>query len=386
MLSCAPVRASLDWASTPTAPSASVPTSAPPALVCPLEGCDAARRRAIETSASPDACASSGDAPCAGATPAECTAHALDAWSSARDERARSCVARALTAACDLGDVEGCGFSGRMRLEGHDVARDIPGGLARLDRACSGGMLLACRVAVRWLADPEHLREASQASGAADASDPSVPMQLRARLDLQLDCLTGVPEACLQLGLALGQGREGFPLDLEGSARAYERGCAIGERVACNNLGDAFEYGSGVPRDLARSVALYDRACRGGEALGCANLGHLLENGEGAPRDVARARVLYRDACAGGTDYACIHEQMAATGSPSTPAEAARFLERWERACKGGDARGCAFVGILYEDGPDGLHRDSARSLQAMTRACQLGDARACAWVRGRGP
>jgi TPR repeat protein len=277
-----------------------------------------------------------------------------------------------LSEACDLGDEHACTHAGRLYLDGHGLARDVTRGVALLDRACIGGILLACQVAVRWLADAEHARAVTDG------------MELRARLDLQLDCLSGVRDACAQAGQNYSRGREGYTRDLARSAEAYERGCALGQKVACNNLGDSFEYGDGVRRDLARAAELYDRACRGGEPLGCANLGHLLENGEGAPRDVPRARGLYRDACAAGSDYGCLHEQMAAVESPATPAETQRALERWQRACDAKNARGCAFVGILYEDGPDGYARDEARSLEAMKRACELGEARGCAWVRSR--
>jgi TPR repeat protein len=361
-----------------------VVASVPPAPVCPLEGCDAARAHAIEVAASPDACAAAGDAPCSGASPAECTAHALDAWSDAQDERGVACVARVLLAACELGDAQGCGFAGRLVLDGRGVSRDVQRGIGLLDRACSDGDLVACRVAVRWLADADHVR---------DLSDATFATELRARLDLQLDCLSGVREGCQQLALGFTQGRDGFSRDLSRAAAANQRGCALGDRIACNNLGDAYEYGDGVARDLSRAAALYDRACHIGEALGCANLGHLVENGEGVPRDVPRARGLYRDACAAGDNYGCLHEQMATLGSPSTPEEAQRALARWQRACDGNSAQACTFVGLLYEDGPDGFQRDERRSLAAMERACTLDrrdkrdkGSRACAWVQARTP
>ncbi|MGH7440709.1 MAG: hypothetical protein ACRENE_33875, partial [Polyangiaceae bacterium] len=56
---------------------------------------------------------------------------------------------------------------------------------------------------------------------------------------------------------------------------------------------------------------------------------------------------------------------------------------RWVRACeKDRDARACAFVGLIYDDGPDGFARDEARSQAAMSRACELGEPQACDWVR----
>ena len=145
--------------------------------------------------------------------------------------------------------------------------------------------------------------------------------------------------------------------------------------MSCNNLGDASEYGRGVSRDFEHAASLYQRACSLGEALGCANFGHLLENGEGVARDVARARALYADACRSGEPYGCLHGEMT---------DSHGGLDSWQRACDRGDARACTFVGIVYEDGPDGFHRDKERSLRALERACKLGDRRGCALASRR--
>jgi TPR repeat protein len=338
--------------------------------VCPLEGCDDAQTRAIESAAPVSACPAAGAAPCAGAPAPECTERALAAWSEAQDDRAVACVAQTLTAACALGDPRACGFAGRLWIDGRGVPRDAKRGVEMLARACDDGVILACRAAVRWLADPQNARAAGDSG------------ELRGRLDTEGDCLAGVQDQCFSVGLDYYAGRSGFPLDHARSAAGYARGCTLGQRTACNNLGDAYEYGSGVPRDLSRAAALYDRACRLGEPLGCANLGHLIENGEGVPRDVARARTLYRDACSSGTVYGCLHAAMSALDSPATQVDCQRALERWEHGCAGRDGRACAFVGLMYEDGPDGYARDEKKSQSAMTRGCQLGERLACEWLQ----
>lgn len=345
----------------PTAPLAQ------PAPACPLEGCDGAKIAAIQSAATPSVCPGAGEAPCAGEPAPQCTRRALSAWTDAADDRAVACIAKTLSDACTLGDPTACLYAGRMTLDGRGVQRDAEHGVALLVRACDADVAIACRVAVRWLADPEHARLVSDA-----------PI-LRQRLDLEHECLTGQPGTCFAVGTRYAAGVDGFRADAARSAAAYARGCEAGESLSCNNLGDAHEYGRGVPRDLEHAAALYQRACSLGESLGCANLGHLLENGEGVARDVARARALYADACRSGDPstaaYACLHGEM--TDSHGTP-------ESWQRACDRGDAQSCAFVGIVYEDGPDGYHRDQDRSFRAMERACKLGNRRGCAWVSGR--
>ncbi|HEY1691814.1 MAG TPA: tetratricopeptide repeat protein [Polyangiaceae bacterium] len=337
--------------------------------VCSLEGCDGTRAAAIAASHAPDACPSAGQAPCQGASPDACTARALAAWAEADDDRQVACVARTLTDACSLGDPRACGFAGRMALDGRGVAKDAEKGVAMLEHACDEGQELACMAAIRWLADASH---AQAVKGA--------PL-VRRRLEVESSCLAGSADACLQIGGALSQGAEPYPRDLARSAAEYRRGCDLGNGLACNNLGDAYEYGRAVPRDLSRAAGLYERACRAGRPIGCSNLGHLLQHGEGVTEDLSRARSLYRDACVAGDVYGCLHVQLLAAEDAGAPRDATRSVAHWQRACDGRDARACAFVGLLFEDGPDGYARDEGRSLRAMKRACDLGFRPGCDWL-----
>jgi TPR repeat protein len=317
-------------------------------------------------------CNGADDALCAGASPAECTDRALFAWSEARDDRAVECVARTLTEACALDDARACGFAGRLWLDGRGVSRDAERGLGMLVRACDSGVAVACAVAVRWLADPH--------GGSVDLPETQ---DLRARLDADRDCAIGRAEACYQVGLLFYTGRDSSPRDHAKSARAYSRGCDLGDSRACNNFADALAYGEGTSRDLEHAAATFDKACRLGEALGCSNLGYCAEHGAGVRRDLGRARALYRDACATGDPYGCLHAAMLVVEDAGAPREPTRALPYWVKRCAVGEARACAFVGIIYEDGPDGLSRDEAKSQQAMSRACKLGEPHACQWAKG---
>jgi len=257
-----------------------------------------------------------------------------------------------------------------MWLDGRGVAADPDRGLPMVLRACEGGAKLACVAGLRWLSEAR--RDQSVTNGPA----------IRQRLDLEYACLNGAGETCAELGLAFRAGTAPFPSDLARSGVEYQRGCDLGNPLACNNLGDACEYGSGVPRDLSRAAALYERACRMGNAIGCANLGHLIENGEGAARDVAHARLLYRDACAAGEIYGCLHDALLTAEEAGAPRDPQRAVDHWQRACDARDARACAFIGLLFEDGPDGYARDEDRSHRAMSRACDLGNRDGCAWMQ----
>jgi hypothetical protein len=340
------------------------------APTCPLEGCDGARVARIASEHAAGVCPSAGEAPCAGSPAPECAARAMAAWGDAQDDREVACVGRMLTEACALGDAPACGYAGRMWLDGRGLAEDAEKGMAMVLRACEGGVVLACVAGLRWLA--EDRREQSVKEGVA----------LHKRLEEEHACLTGSADHCMQLGLDFHAGTAPYPKDLAHAGVEYQRGCDFGSGLACSNLGDACEYGDGVPRDLLRAASLYERACRAGLALGCSNLGHLLKHGEGVTRDVARARVLFRDACTRGDVYGCLHVALLAAEEAGAPRDPKGSVEHWQRACDARDGRACAFVGVIFEDGPDGLARDEPRSLKAMSRACDLGNRDGCAWLR----
>lgn len=353
------------------APAEGVITPEALAPVCPIEGCRAEDTSSTASTGSTFLCSRARDAPCAGSPAQECTENALSAWSEAEDEGSLACVARMLAEACSLDDPRGCAFAGRLWLDGRGVSRDVHRGLDMLLQACDGGVAMACAVMARWLAVESNVRDMEDAQ------------PLLVRVEAERACLGGQADVCFQVGVFFYYGREAFLRDRAKASRSFARGCDLGDARACNNVGDGLAYGDGVNRDVESAAAAYSKACRLGEPLGCANLGYMAEHGEGVPRDVARARTLYRQACRAGDVYGCLHVDMLAAEDAGAPREPLRALAHWRLACEAGrNPRACAFVGVLYEDGPVGLARDEAKSLQAMSRACELGESRACEWVK----
>ena len=348
-------------------PVSIAPYAAPPAT-CPLEGCDGARAARIAAAHAPDACPGAGESACGGTSAHECAEHALAAWADAASDRQVACVAHTLDEACALGDAPACGYAGRLLLDGRGIAPDVVKGMSLLTKACEADVAIACLVAIRWLSDERNASQVHEGAG------------LRSRLDAEYSCLTGAPDECYAAGIAFFSARPPFPRDYPRSAAEYQHGCDLGSGPACSNLGDAYWYDNGVRRDVARAAALYARACHLGTPLGCSNLGYATENGQGVARDVARARELYRDACAAEDVYGCLHLAMMAPLDGRAPRDPQRALDQWQRACDRGDGRACAFVGVVYEDGPDGFARDEARSHAAMVRSCKLGYQYGCDW------
>ena len=85
--------------------------------------------------------------------------------------------------------------------------------------------------------------------------------------------------------------------------------CQKGRAEACNNLGVAYDKGTGVTQDYAKAVELYRKACDGQEAGGCFNLGVTYATGIGVRQSDDEARKFLGKACdlkseSGCTQYA----------------------------------------------------------------------------------
>jgi TPR repeat protein len=368
MLSCSRLSAALlAWGCGCEAQLQSLqPSALPPA--CPVDACPLAAPATVEDDANASLC---GTNDCAEASPSQCTSLAFDVWSRLKNAADLTCVKTAIADACKRGDPRACGLQGRMLLEDGRHASDSRLGLSLLTRACDGGFALGCSVALRAL-------------GEGRDEDPSALSALRARVEVELACSEGQDDACLSAGLSFYSGRDGFPRDRERAVRVYEIGCSLGAALACNNLADALAYGDGTAKDVERAAQLFDRACRLGEPIGCANLGYMVEHGLGEQEDAARARSLYSVACMSGDVYGCLHVEMLAA-RPSKGMGPS--LRDWQKRCESSQdhnqaATACAFVGLLYEDGPDGGARDEVKSLEAMEKACKLGNAYGCEWTK----
>jgi hypothetical protein len=309
---------------------------------------------------------------CTAADPSECTRRALSEWSTLRNRYEIRCVYRVLEESCALGDKAACGFAGRLALSTEPGVRDVAHGFAMLLSACYAGFELDCEVAKEWLSAP------------GLASKVAHPEDIGVRVELQHRCLTGAADSCYQLARLAAETAQGLAADLELATASYERGCRLGLADACNDFGDALAYGRGVARDRSRSAANFERACRLGEPLGCANLGYMVEHGYGVPEGRARARGLYGIACVAGLPYGCLHAAMMDAPQRGAPIDPNAALDRWTTECGKGDATACSFIGVLWEDGPDGEARDEQKSQAAMNRACALGSRLACEWVNGR--
>ena len=129
--------------------------------------------------------------------------------------------------------------------------------------------------------------------------------------------------------------------DLKTASKYYQRGCKLGDGVACNNLANRLFQGEPTEKDKRDGVLALKRGCELDYAMACHRVavittaGILLEN---------------------------------------DPAKAAAFMTR---GCDLGDAMSCHDLGYLYMDGT-GVTRDQGRALELFRTSCAKDLARGC--------
>lgn len=205
--------------------------------------------------------------------------------------------------ACDLGDGQGCVSLGQYYYEGgYGFKKDPVKALALFRKSCDGGDAVGCSRAgvvlstlglINGIPTPSPLQNIPQA-GAFFAKG----------------CDGGDAEGCLHLGLFY-EGNVGFgQRDLHKSATLLQKGCSLGNQIACGLLKDP-KFQQTVASAPAPAVgannpaALIGTACDGGWGQSCRNLAHLYFIGDGVAQDLARAAQLYQKGCTLGDQPSC---------------------------------------------------------------------------------
>lgn len=156
--------------------------------------------------------------------------------------------------------------------------------------------------------------------------------------------------------------------------RLFERSCASGSAIGCNNLATFMLAGRGGAPDAAGAARLYDAACRRNEYSACYNLGVLYEDGNGVAHDELVGAELLQHACRLGMAHACTSLGILFAGGLGGTIDNERARELFVRGCGAGDGEGCALL-IRYAG-----NLDQARQL--LKKGCEAGDSQACEQIR----
>lgn len=110
-------------------------------------------------------------------------------------------------------------------------------------------------------------------------------------------CNAGSGDSCSTLGQFLwGYEQKGIYSDQAAAAKAWERGCALGDWSGCTDAAGIYRFADKV--DAKRVTELYERACTGGAAGNCGPLAEWLAKEDTPGRDPERALQAAKIECA----------------------------------------------------------------------------------------
>jgi TPR repeat protein len=221
----------------------------------------------------------------------------------------------------------------------------------------------------------------------------SVKVDMRRAGDfVERGCALGDALACGKLGDLLMSG-DGRPEDPKKGVELQAKGCEMGSGRWCSALATIYAYGAKtIPKDTKRAQALLLRGCDLGEAGACGGLGDTLVSGEWTTKDVAKGVALYKRACSAGGAVGptyCVNAGDHLRDGRGAPRDPARAVAEYLRGCvavsSNRDAgKACTRAAQMLRDGTGGP-KDPARALQLFDRGCAvtspggaMGDSEAC--------
>lgn len=182
---------------------------------------------------------------------------------------------------------------------------------------------------------------------------------------LSARCNAGSAPACMSVAPWYAyRARAG---DLRRALGLYEKGCALGNALACREAGGLYEANPALRHDpalrnLRKAAELYGRGCEG-DAEACARLAGLYQTGQGVARDPGKAAEYRARACRGGLTTACAGG--VAPGSAR--------LEALKAKVGAGDGAAAHALGMIYLDGV-GVAADPAEAVRWFRTGAGLGD------------
>jgi TPR repeat protein len=257
-------------------------------------------------------------------------------------------------------DIAGCiSIAERAYLAMDAAPPDAP---ERLEHGDRGARALRAACA---LGDPDGCYRLADAYALGRGVPPSAGCQIRF---LRRACDLGSADGCVTLADVYQWNGGGIAAAPRLAVSLYETACAAGRMDACGKLAAMVQEGAGVPRDEARAAHLYEQVCEHGTASGnpteiraCAPLARMLLEGRLVPKDEARAVSYLEAACEMGEFPACGEAALLYAFGRGVPREPTRAGALFDTACANGFGAWCKEAEALYRTGR-GLPRDSARA------------------------
>jgi TPR repeat protein len=144
-----------------------------------------------------------------------------------------------------------------------------------------------------------------------------------------------------------------------------------------NNLGLAYQKGTGMPPQPDLAIAWYRKAADRGYSISQYNLGSIFEN---APGGGPEALKWYTLAAAQGDSVATNNMGFMFENGKGVTQDYSRAAQFYEKAAAAGDMRGEYHLGTLYDRGL-GVAKDDRLAMQWMIKAAQSGDHDARSWL-----
>lgn len=179
---------------------------------------------------------------------------------------------------------------------------------------------------------------------------------------------------------AVHDGKQNYPVTLQGVSREWARDCRRGDEDECLRLGDAFLEGLGdLKQDLRAAMGYWLLGCDAGSDEACVKAAEAIELG--TTNYPANPRLAYDTAskgCARGDHSSCAITALHTYRGEVVAADRSRAMGLWDTGCAAGNEDSCRLqAGALYYDG-DGK-ADQRQAAVLFTDGCaERGQGWAC--------
>ena len=187
-------------------------------------------------------------------------------------------------------------------------------------------------------------------------------------------CGGGSAESCLTLGrhFAVGSSK-----DMKKAARAYRRGCTLGEARGCASAADAYREGdpeAGIDPDFAMALDYAKKGCADPTDINCTSLAEIyFDKRAGAIRNEAKGFAVLDGVCV-DTDSCMLSLLLMSLDSGFEAA----IAKQDEKLCAK-EPKHCDMAAMAYESGGEGFPKNPTKARALYKKACDADhDERAC--------